>query len=454
MQSIHARYALTLQGWQKDVTVVIENGQISGINNRLDASGVHVDILLPAPVNLHSHSFQRAMSGLTEERGQQGQDSFWTWRQLMYQFLEHLTPDHVGAIAEFVFMEMLEAGFAAVAEFHYLHHDATGQPYTNLSEMAEQITRAATNSGIGLTLLPVLYMQGGCDGRNLMGGQRRFGCDLDLFEKLWAQSAAGITNSPSDFRIGVAPHSLRAVPPHALAQVQNISRSGPIHMHLAEQTNEVSEVSAHLGARPAQWLLDNTPVDERWCLIHCTQMTDQETIQLAQSGAIAGLCPITESSLGDGIFNGRNFLHAGGQFGIGSDSNIHIALWHELATLEYSQRLRDQSRASLAMPDRSTGRVLFETATNAGAQAAARHSGRIETGNWADLIALSSDNEILCHCENDQILDSLIFSGRGHTCVSDVWTAGRHMVTAGRHKNRDHIVKAYRNVLEHLKRRI
>ena len=339
------------RGGQKDITVFIENGQISEIRTQADTFDKHVDILLPAPVNLHSHSFQRAMSGLTEERGPQGQDSFWTWRQLMYRFLDSLMPDHVGTIAEFVFMEMLEAGFAAVAEFHYLHHDAKGKQYNDLSEMAAQITHAATNSGIGLTLLPVLYIQGGCDGRHLMGGQRRFGCDLDLFEKLFTQTAAGIANAPSDFGVGVAPHSLRAVPPHALSRVQNMCPRGPIHMHLAEQINEVDEVLAYLNARPAEWLMDNACIDERWCLIHCTQITDQETTQLAQTGAVAGLCPITESNLGDGIFNGRKFFHAGGKFGIGSDSNIHIALWHELATLEYSQRLRDQSRATLALSD-------------------------------------------------------------------------------------------------------
>jgi len=244
----------------------------------------------------------------------------------MYRFLDSLMPDHVGTIAEFVFMEMLEAGFAAVAEFHYLHHDAKGKQYNDLSEMAAQITHAATNSGIGLTLLPVLYIQGGCDGRHLMGGQRRFGCDLDLFEKLFTQTAAGIANAPSDFGVGVAPHSLRAVPPHALSRVQNMCPRGPIHMHLAEQINEVEEVLAYLNARPAEWLMDNACIDERWCLIHCTQITDQETTQLAQTGAVAGLCPITESNLGDGIFNGRKFFHAGGKFGIGSDSNIHITL--------------------------------------------------------------------------------------------------------------------------------
>ncbi|MEQ8255643.1 MAG: formimidoylglutamate deiminase, partial [Roseovarius confluentis] len=393
------------------------------------------------------HAFQRAMAGLTETRGPDPRDSFWTWRKLMYRFLDRLTPDHVQAIAELVFMEMLEAGYGAVAEFHYLHHDIGGAPYTDLAEMAGRITQAAQDTGIGLTLLPVHYMQGGCDGRALEGGQRRFGSDLDLFARLHADSAALVANGPDDFAIGVAPHSLRAVPPEALAQAQSICPDGPIHMHLAEQVAEVEEVEAHHGARPVEWLLDTAPIDDKWCLIHCTQMTDAETRALAQTGTVAGLCPITESSLGDGIFNGTAYRDAGGRFGIGSDSNIHIALWEELATLDYSQRLRDRSRAAMATADHSTGRVLFDAATRAGAQAAGRASGQVAEGQLADLIAVSTDNEFLCNRTGDVVLDSLIFSGRGRACVTDVWSAGRHMVKDGRHADRDRITRAFLDVV-------
>lgn len=449
MERILARQALTPQGWARDLCVDIDNGQIVGVSHG-GTGGRCVDLLLPAAVNLHSHAFQRAMAGLTETRGPDPRDSFWTWRQLMYRFLDQITPEQMQAIAEMVFMEMLEAGYGAVAEFHYLHHDVGGRPYAALPELAARIVAAAQEAGIGLTLLPVLYMQGGCDGRALEGGQRRFGCDLDQFATLHADSARLIDQAGGDFAIGIAPHSLRAVPPQALKQLRHISGQGPIHMHLAEQLAEVDEVQAHLGARPVEWLLDNADVGADWCLIHCTQMNDAETRALAATGAVAGLCPITESSLGDGIFNGVTYNAAGGRFGVGSDSNIHIALFHELATLDYSQRLRDRSRAALATPQHSTGRVLFDAVTQAGAQAAGRQAGQIAVGQCADLIAINTDNEFLCNRSGDALLDSLIFTGRGRCCITDVWSFGRHMVRAGRHIHRDRIVRRFVEVSKQL----
>ena len=450
MQKIHAHLALTPKGWVRDLCIEVEDSRIAQVSNGLSKDHYSVDLLLPAPVNLHSHAFQRAMAGLTETRGPNPQDSFWTWRKLMFRFLDRLTPDQVQAIAELVFMEMLEAGYGAVAEFHYLHHDIGGQKYSNLPEMAERITAAAQSTGLGLTLLPVLYMQGGCDGRALKGGQKRFGCALDLFARLHDESAQLMMEAPKDYAIGIAPHSLRAVKPEALTHILEICPHGPIHMHLAEQLAEVDEIEAHFGARPTEWLLDNADVNGTWSLIHCTQMTEKETRDLASTNAVVGLCPITESSLGDGIFNGTDFHDAGGQFGIGSDSNIHIALWEELATLEYSQRLRDRSRATMATPNRSTGRNLFEAATQAGAQAAGRQSGSISEGQFADLIAVSTDNEFLCNRSGDKLLDSLIFSGRGRTCISDVWSAGRHMVQDGLHVEHERITKQFVKVSKQL----
>ena len=450
MQKIHAHLALTPKGWVRDLCIEVEDSRIAQVSNGLPKDHYSVDLLLPAPVNLHSHAFQRAMAGLTETRGPDPQDSFWTWRKLMFKFLDRLTPDQVQAIAELVFMEMLEAGYGAVAEFHYLHHDIGGQKYSNLPEMAERITAAAQRIGLGLTLLPVLYTQGGCDGRALTGGQKRFGCDLDLFARLHDESAQLMMEAPKDYAIGIAPHSLRAVKPEALTHILEICSHGPIHMHLAEQLAEVDEIEAHFEARPTEWLLENADVNGTWSLIHCTQMTEKETRDLASTNAVVGLCPITESSLGDGIFNGTDFHDAGGQFGIGSDSNIHIALWEELATLEYSQRLRDRSRAAMATPDRSTGRNLFEAVTQAGAQAAGRQSGSISEGQFADLIAISTDNEFLCNRSGDKLLDSLIFSGRGRTCISDVWSAGRHMVQDGLHVEHERITKQFVKVSKQL----
>ena len=444
MKIIHARQALTESGWASDVSIVVgDDGRIDSVDIGAPAGGTVVDLALPAPVNLHSHAFQRAMAGLTETRGPDPRDSFWTWRRLMYRFLDRLSPDQIGAITGQVFMEMLEAGYGAVAEFHYLHHDVGGAPYADLAETAGRVVAAADATGIGLTLLPVLYTYGGCDGRALAGGQQRFGNDIDRFANLHEASRALISAAAADYRIGVAPHSLRAVDPRGLAAAVALGAGGPVHMHLAEQIAEVEEVEAHLGARPVEWLLANADPDEAWCLIHCTQMTGAETRALAATGAVAGLCPITESSLGDGIFNGTEFTASGGRFGIGSDSNIHIALFEELCTLDYSQRLRDHSRAALATQDRSTGRVLFETAARGGAQAAGRGTGQIAPGAWADITGIATDNPWLCHRRGATVLDSLIFTGHGRDCITDVWSAGRHVVRQGRHIHRDRITRDF-----------
>ena len=445
MTVIHARSALMPDGWARDVTVTVQEGRIAQIGGGTPMQ--EVDILLPAPTNLHSHAFQRAMAGLTERRGGDRGDSFWTWRQLMYRFLDQLTPEDIQAIAAQVQMEMLEAGYAASVEFHYLHHQAGGAPYDDRGELSARIVAAAAQTGVGLTLLPVLYAQGGVDGRALGPGQNRFGNDLDGYLAVLESAQRAMRHLPGDCRLGVAPHSLRAVTPDALKVLQNFE--GPIHMHLAEQIPEVEEITAAYGARPVEWTLDNLDVDARWCLIHCTQMTPEETRNLARSGAVAGLCPITESSLGDGIFNGVDWVDAGGKWGIGSDSNILISMTEELRTLEYSQRLVTHNRAVLATAEKSTGRALFEGACAGGAQAAGRASGSIAVGQWADLVSLDGDVTDFIGRQGDSLLDSWIFAGN-EPCISDVWAAGRHVVKDGRHVARDAIRGAFRATLGRL----
>ena len=446
MQILTADQALTPEGWQRDVEIrIADDGRIAQVTPMIARAAQHLDMLLPAPLNLHSHAFQRAISGLTEARGPDPADSFWTWRQQMYRFLGGLTPDHVEAITAQVFMEMLEAGYGAVAEFHYLHHGANGQPHDDPAELSARIVAAAQATGIGLTLLPVLYQWGGCDKRPLQGGQRRFGNDPDGFARLHAAAAQHLkTQGHADDRMGVAPHSLRAVDAEGLDAALALAGGGPVHMHLAEQVAEVEEVMAHTGARPVTWLLDTHAMDAHWCLIHCTQMTQAETTRLAATGAVAGLCPITESNLGDGIFDGVRYLGAGGRAGIGSDSNVHIALFDELRTLDYSQRLRDRSRAALATAHASTGRRLYDMACAGGAQAGGRDAGRMAKGAWADLVALNTDNEWLCDRKGDPALDTAIFGGHGQACVTDVWSAGRHVVRQGRHIHRDAVCARFR----------
>jgi formimidoylglutamate deiminase len=390
------------------------------------------------------------MAGLTESRGPNPNDSFWTWRQLMFRFLDRLTPEDVQAITALVQVEMLEAGFASVAEFHYLHHAPGGVPYDVLAEMSGRIVAAAADTGIGLTLLPVLYRWGGCDRRGLAAGQIRFGNDPDRFARLVEGAEAALAALPPDARLGIAPHSLRAVDPEALAFCAGLRPGAPVHMHLAEQLAEVDEVQAALGARPVEWLLANAAVDRNWCLIHCTQMQRHETLGLAATGAVAGLCPLTEASLGDGIFDGVAWAGAGGAFGVGSDSNIRIRLAEELRELDTTQRLRDHSRAALATVDRSTGRVLWEGAARGGAQAAGRDSGAIAQGLQADLVALDTGALDLEGLTGDRLLDAAIFAD-GDRAVAEVWAAGRHVVTGGRHIARDRIEAAYRATVRRLR---
>jgi formimidoylglutamate deiminase len=446
--TIWAREALTSTGWQHDVRVEIDaGGRIARVTAATEPCGHRVRMLLPAPVNLHSHAFQRAMAGLTERRGPDPRDSFWTWRRLMFHFLDRLTPEDVEAIAAFVQMEMLEAGYAAVAEFHYLHHQPGGVPYRDPAEMAGRIVAAAEATGIGLTLLPVLYQVGGCDARSLGPGQIRFGSDPDGFARLVGESEQHLRGLPVDCAGGVAPHSLRAVTPAGLRAAIALAGDRPIHMHLAEQVAEVEEVRAAHGMHPVAWLLETAEVSAQWCLIHCTQMEPQETAALAATGAVAGLCPITEANLGDGIFDGAGWLRAGGRFGIGSDSNIRIALAEELRTLEYSQRLRDRGRAVLAgEAGVSTGRRLFDGACAGGAQAAGRRSGAIAVGLWADLLALDTERVEFTGRSGDLALDTYIFAGDDRM-VCDLWSAGRHVVTGGRHRAREAITAGYRATL-------
>lgn len=441
---LHAATALLPDGWGTDVRIRVDGGRIAEVTTGVAGQGHGV--LLPAPVNLHSHTFQRAMAGLTEARTA-GQDSFWTWRALMYRFLERLSPEDVEAIAAQAMVEMAEAGFSSVCEFHYLHHPVGGGTYADPAEMSGRIAEAARETGLGLTHLPVIYEQGGVDGRALAGGQLRFGSSPEVYARV-LEGAGRALSGMSDAVLGVAPHSLRAVRRGTLDRVAGMT-DGPIHIHIAEQVAEVTEVQAAWGARPVEWACTNLPLDARWCMIHATQMTPSETAALARTGAVAGLCPITEANLGDGIFDAPGWLAAGGTFGVGTDSNVRISLAEELRLLEYSQRLGLKARAVMA-DGRSTGRLLWEEAARGGAQAAGRGTGRIEVGQWADLLALDTGDLRLEGLAGDQLLDAFLFAGRDGL-VTDLWSAGRHIVRDGRHIARDAVETRFRATMRRLR---
>lgn len=438
MTKLHATTALLAEGWRKNVRLTLSGGRIAAIETDVapDAGDERHAVLLPAMPNLHSHAFQRAMAGLAEVRGP-ANDSFWSWRTVMYKFALSMTPDHVEAVAAKLYMEMLEAGFGRVGEFHYLHHDKDGSPYANIAEMAERIGAASAETGIGLTLLPVLYAHSGFGGAAPIEGQRRFINSAENFAQLMDASRQ-VTGRLEGAELGVAPHSLRAVTPDELSVAIELAGDGPVHIHVAEQVKEVEDCLAWSGARPVQWLLDHAPVDQRWCLIHATHMTEDETRRMAKSGAIAGLCPITEANLGDGVFSAPMFLSEGGRFGIGSDSNILISVAEELRQFEYSERLALRARNVIATTGGSTGRALFEQAL-AGGGAALKAPAGLVAGHYADIVSLDTGGAPFL--SEDRLIDHWIFAG-GVT-VDNVWARGRKQVENGRHLRRDQIDRRF-----------
>ena len=446
MPVLHFGQALLPTGWANGVAVHHEAGLITRVETGLEAAATDGRIALPGLASLHSHSFQRGMAGLAERRGQ-SDDSFWTWREVMYRFLGAITAEDVETIAAFTFMEMLERGFTAVGEFHYLHHQPDGTPYANPAENAERIAAAASETGIALTLLPVFYAHGGFGGQAPNSGQRRFISDLRGFARLMEASGRAISGLPQAV-LGFAPHSLRAAMPDELDALVAAFPTGPAHIHVAEQMKEVQDCLAWSGKRPVEWLLANQPVDERWCLIHATHLTEGEVQALARSGAVAGLCPITEANLGDGTFPGMDFLASGGRFGVGTDSNVEISAAGELRMLEYSQRLARRVRNAMSLPGLSTGRLLHDRALAGGAQALGRPMG-ITPGARADFVTLDPEAPDLAGRDDDFALDSYIFAG-GHALIDRVYAAGKPVVDRGRHHRHEAVAEAYRKVIHRL----
>ena len=396
--------------------------------------------IIPGIANLHSHAFQRAMAGLAE-RQTHPQDSFWTWRETMYRFAARMDPDSTYAVATQLYVEMLEAGYTSVCEFHYLHHAPDGRPYADPAAMSRALIAAARDTGIRMTLLPVLYMTGGFDGRALSVRQQRFGHDVEGFLRLLQTLRA--EENPT-LRIGSTFHSLRAVPEAAMREVlAELPADAPVHIHISEQIGEVQDCLALRGARPVEWLQQNFEVDPRWTLVHATHLTEAETRQLAASGATVAICPTTEANLGDGLFPLRAYLDAGGAWGIGSDSHISVSPVEELRWLEYGQRLTTRHR-NIAVNEGSTsvGETLLR-----GVFASARQStGQAREG---DFVVLDTDAAIFAGVREDDAIDRWIFSGN-RNAVREVHVAGRRVVAEGRHPDRDSVSARYRRTLQAL----
>ncbi|QXI28907.1 formimidoylglutamate deiminase [Pseudomonas vanderleydeniana] len=452
MSAFFAERALLPSGWARNVLLEVD---AQGVLTRVEANSAAQAAerlggpLLPGMPNLHSHAFQRAMAGLAEVAGNPN-DSFWTWRDLMYRLVGRISPEQMGIIARQLYIEMLKAGYTSVAEFHYVHHDTHGQPYADPAELALRISQAATDAGIGLTLLPVLYSHSGFGGQAPSDGQRRFINSTENYLKLQARLQPLLASQPAQ-ALGLCFHSLRAVTPQQISEVLAASdRQCPVHIHIAEQQKEVDDCLAWSGKRPLQWLYDNVEVDPRWCLVHATHANAEEVSRMARSQAIAGLCLTTEANLGDGIFPAVDFLAQGGRLGIGSDSHVSLSVVEELRWLEYGQRLRDQRRNRLYRADQPmVGRTLFDAALEGGAQALGQAIGGLEVGKRADWLVLDGNDPYLATAEGDGILNRWLFAG-GDRQVREVMVNGQWVVRGGRHAAEEDSARAFAQVLREL----
>lgn len=451
---LFASHALLPEGWRQDVLIELEGDCIARVAAGAEPGDARrlAGPLVPGMPNLHSHAFQRAMAGLTERAGASG-DNFWAWRELMYRFLARITPEDNEVIATQLYIEMLKAGYTSVAEFHYLHHDESGQAYANPAEMADRIVAAAATTGIGLTMLPVFYAHATFGGVAPNAGQKRFILGIDAFnslvERLLAQRGHVALR-----RVGIAPHSLRAVTPAELklivGHLDATDSTAPIHIHAAEQRKEVDDCLAWSHKRPVAWLLDNADLSDRWCLVHATHLDDDETFRLAESGAIAGLCPTTEANLGDGMFNAPDYFLQQGRWGVGGDSHVGVDPFRELAVVEYAQRLRIERRNVLHTPGvPSIGGGLYRQALDGGAQALGQRAGAIAAGCFADLVVLNSEDPALVEHDGDALLDAAIF-GPVRRPVRDVIAGGQWVVSDGVHVGEAATLPRYRAVMKKL----
>lgn len=438
-------------GWRRNVRLEVRGGVIErlGAEAAPEPGDERFGIAIAGLPNVHSHAFQRAMAGLAERLGATSADDFWSWREVMYHFLARMEPDDVEAIAAYAYADMLEAGFTSVGEFNYLHRSPEGALYGDPAELTLRHLAAADLTGIGLTLLPVYYESSQFGGAPPTPAQRRFITDLETFAGI-VERVRGRLGTTAHRNAGIAPHSLRAVTAAHLDALLQRYPDGPVHIHAAEQVKEVDDCVAFCGQRPVEWLLHNARVTARWCLVHATHLTAWETTQLAASGAVAGLCPVTEANLGDGIFPAAAYREAAGSWAVGTDSHVLLDAAGELRQLEYSQRLVRRARNVLADPAcRSSGESLYRAALAGGAQALALPVGAIAAGHRADLLILDRDHPDLAGRGDDTVIDTWVFAA-GRPLIRDVISGGRTVVENRRHVERDRIDAAYRRTVTRL----
>ena len=451
-RKIFCKTLLHAKQWRNDVILSLDpDGLITGIEDgsEQDANDCIAGIVVPGMPNVHSHAFQRAIAGRTGPKGTH-QDSFWSWREAMYRCANRISPDQFAAVAAGVFVEMLKAGYTSCAEFHYVHHQADGSTFPRLAEMSEQVVKAASDSGIAMTLLPVLYCSAGFGEAGVDAQQRRFSNTTDQYLQLLESCQQSVSRNTL-FTLGIAPHSLRAVPGEILHEVLQAwpDQHCPVHIHIAEQPAEVASCLEHLGARPVEWLLENFPVDKRWCLVHATHLSDREVELATASGATAGLCPTTEADLGDGVFRTADWLKASGRIAVGSDSNVRISVAEELRFLEYNERLGSGQRNVLTDPDLTCGRYLYQHASTGGGIAIGQPVGVLDIGYRADLLVLNDAHELLTGRQPDVAMDSWVFAG-DQAMIESVWVAGRCVVRHGIHSKEESIRTASARAISEL----
>lgn len=435
MPVFFAPRALLPQGWAHNVRLDVDAaGLLSSVTTDAQSEGCHQlsGPIIPGMPNLHSHAFQRVMAGLAEVAGDP-QDSFWTWRDLMYRTVARLTPPEIGVIARQLYIEMLKGGYTQVAEFHYLHNDIDGHPYADIGEMTAHLSEAAQSVGIGLTLLPVLYSYAGFGLQPAQSGQKRFIQSTNTYLKQQQVIAGQLRGKPLQNQ-GLCFHSLRAVSREQMTEVLAASdETRPVHIHIAEQLKEVNDCLEWSGQRPVSWLFDNVDVNDHWCLIHATHPDRFELASIAASGAVVGLCPTTEANLGDGIFPGVDYLAQNGRWGIGSDSHVSLNVVEELRWLEYGQRLRDQRRNRLTNARQaSVGDLLYTQALAGGAQACGVQVGKLAAGYRADWLALDGDDPYLGAARDSELLNRWLFAG-SVAQIRDVFVGGIATVINGQH---------------------
>lgn len=460
MTKLYAENILIGSQWQSDKTLSINDvGVITSISEGKDPGAQSLSgPVIPGMPNCHSHAFQRAFSGYSEyrnfdEKGVAAEDSFWSWRDIMYRFVAKMSPEDFHVVAQFLYIEMLKAGYTSVAEFHYLHHQVGNLRYEDPAEMSHQVINAALSVGIAITHLPVLYTYAGFGEQPPSPAQGRFIHQTDEYIKLLDQLNKTYSGQ-KNFKLGIAPHSLRAVSEQQLDEVvsfiRNMDGKAPIHVHIAEQTKEVDDSLNFYSKRPVEWLLDNYQMDQHWCLIHATHLSDSELMRLANSGAIAGICPTTEGNLGDGIFPTKDFIELDGKLAIGSDSHIAVNIADELRLLEYAQRLTTHERAVLVNKDcPSVGQYLYSKAALDGSKALSQNVGELIVGKRADLVVLDPEHPSLFSKRDSQILDAAIFSCN-QLPVKDVYVAGKRVIANGEHPLQTQVNQEYKKVLQKL----